>query len=149
MKRHMVLVIILILIGLFVAFSAAAHPENSPLTFRKHLTDDGRVIYSNIPKACFSEGVLTCDRLHPIFGTPTKMKGTETNKKIIARPKTPPSSESAAISTDIFGPPVKKSGSGICHPKEDGTHYEKTFKNYESFNSMDACLDSGGRESKN
>ncbi|MGD2171003.1 MAG: hypothetical protein PVI70_05765 [Gammaproteobacteria bacterium] len=44
-----------------------AHPYDSPLEFRRHLTDDGRVIYSNIPKKCFHHGVLTCDRLHPIF----------------------------------------------------------------------------------
>ena len=31
-KRHFVLVIILILIGLFIAFSAAAHPYDNPLT---------------------------------------------------------------------------------------------------------------------
>ena len=44
-----------------------AHPYDSPLEFRRHMTDDGRVIYSNIPKKCFHDGVLTCDRLHPIF----------------------------------------------------------------------------------
>ena len=74
MKRHIVLIIILILIGLFIAFSAAAHPYDAPLTFRKHLTDDGRVIYSNIPKACFSKGLLTCERLHPIYGRPVATK---------------------------------------------------------------------------
>ena len=42
-KRHFVLVIILILIGLFIAFSAAAHPYDDPLTFIKHKTDDGGV----------------------------------------------------------------------------------------------------------
>jgi len=49
-KRHFVLVVILILLGLFIAFSVAADPYDEPLTFRKHLTDGGRVIYSNIPK---------------------------------------------------------------------------------------------------
>ena len=47
-KRHFVLVIILILIGLFIAFSAAAHPydappHDAPLTFIEHKTDDGGV----------------------------------------------------------------------------------------------------------
>ena len=68
-RRHFVLVTILILIGLFIAFSAAAHPYEEPLTFRKHLTNDGRVIYSNIPKKCFSNGYLTCQQLHPIYGS--------------------------------------------------------------------------------
>ncbi|MCP4429516.1 MAG: hypothetical protein GY806_00910 [Gammaproteobacteria bacterium] len=73
-KRHFVLIIILILIGLFLAFSAAAHPYNSPLTFRKHMTDDGRIIWSNIPKACFSKGLLICERLHPIYGNSDSSK---------------------------------------------------------------------------
>jgi hypothetical protein len=55
MKRHIVLIIILILLGLFIAFSAASHPydgppHNAPLTFIEHKTDDGRPIYTNIPK---------------------------------------------------------------------------------------------------
>jgi hypothetical protein len=41
MKRHFVLVIILIIIGLFIAFSAAAHPYDDPLTFVEHKTDAG------------------------------------------------------------------------------------------------------------
>ena len=53
-------------------FGAAAHSYDSPLTFKKQLTDDGRVIYSNVPKECFSEGRLTCDSLHPIYGVPVR-----------------------------------------------------------------------------
>jgi hypothetical protein len=80
MKRHIVLIIILILLGLFLAFSAAAHPYDgppydAPLTFIEHKTDDGRVVITNIPKKCFSKGVLTCNGLHPIF------KGTGTIEK--------------------------------------------------------------------
>ena len=72
MKRRIVLVIILILLGLFLAFSAASHPydgppHGAPLTFIEHKTDDGRVVFTNIPKKCFSKGVLTCNSLHPIF----------------------------------------------------------------------------------
>ena len=71
-KRHIVLIIILILIGLFIAFSAAAHPYDgpphaAPLTFIEHKTDDGRPIFANIPKKCFSKGQLSCISLHPIF----------------------------------------------------------------------------------
>jgi hypothetical protein len=50
MKRHIVLIIILILLGLFIAFSAASHSYDDPLTFILHKTDDGRSIYTNIPK---------------------------------------------------------------------------------------------------
>ena len=44
------------------------------------------------------------------------------------------------------GPPVKKSRNGICHPK-GGTYYSRT-KYYEPYDSMQACLDSGGRAPK-
>jgi hypothetical protein len=40
-------------------------------------------------------------------------------------------------------PPVKKSRSGICHPK-GGTYYSRT-RHYTSYDTMQACLDSGGR----
>ena len=43
MKRHTVLIIILIILGLFIAFSAAAHAYDAPLTFIEHKTDDGGV----------------------------------------------------------------------------------------------------------
>ena len=38
---------------------------------------------------------------------------------------------------------VKKSKSGICHKKE--TQYYKQTKNYKSFNSINDCLNDGGR----
>ncbi|MFM5191627.1 hypothetical protein [Aeromonas media] len=43
-------------------------------------------------------------------------------------------------------PPVKKSRSGICHP-QGGTYYSRT-KHYTPYDSMQACLDSGGRTPK-
>lgn len=43
-------------------------------------------------------------------------------------------------------PPVKKSKSNICHPK-NGRYYHKT-KNFTPFDSMDACIKSGGRAAK-
>ncbi|MEV3820587.1 hypothetical protein [Aeromonas dhakensis] len=43
-------------------------------------------------------------------------------------------------------PPVKKSRNGICHPK-GGTYYSRT-KHYTPYDSMQACLDSGGRAPK-
>ncbi len=72
MKQHKGLKTILVLCGLFVTSNAASHPydgppHNAPLTFILHKTDDGRPIFTNIPKKCFSKGRLTCDQLHPIF----------------------------------------------------------------------------------
>ncbi len=43
-------------------------------------------------------------------------------------------------------PPVKKSRNGICHPK-GGTYYSRT-KHYTPYDSMQSCLDSGGRVPK-
>jgi hypothetical protein len=75
MKQHKVLKIILILCGLFLTSNAFPHPydgppHKAPLTFILHKTDDGRPIYTNIPKKCFSKGQLTCIQLHPIFKGP-------------------------------------------------------------------------------
>ena len=45
-------------------------PDEAPLTFIQHKTDDGRPIFTNIPKKCFSNGQLTCISLHPVFKGP-------------------------------------------------------------------------------
>jgi hypothetical protein len=65
--------LIITLCGMFYTFSAVSHPydgppHDAPLTFIEHETDDGRPIFTNIPKRCFSKGQLTCISLHPIFG---------------------------------------------------------------------------------
>jgi len=154
MKRHIVLIIILILLGLFIAFSAAAHPYDAPLTFRKHLTDDGRVIWSNIPKACFSKGLLTCENLHPIYGTPVNMKRAEKTKskaktKVKAKTKNTKSDSAIEILTpsdDIAvsesGPAWKRSiGENKCHDK-DSQYYAQTkeFDGYSSKRECDAAV---------
>ena len=41
------------------------------------------------------------------------------------------------------GPNVKKSDTGICHEK--GTNYYKNTKSFESFTTIEDCLNSGGR----
>ena len=43
----------------------------------------------------------------------------------------------------ISKPNVKKSVTGICHKK--GSQYYKQTKNFESFDTLKKCLDSGGR----
>ena len=40
-------------------------------------------------------------------------------------------------------PNVKKSSSNICHEK--GSQYYKQTKKYESFNTIEDCLNTGGR----
>jgi hypothetical protein len=83
MKQYKGLKTILILCGLFLTSNAFSHPydgppHNAPLTFILHKTDDGRPIFTNIPKKCFSNGRLTCIQLHPIF----KGTGTIINPEI-------------------------------------------------------------------
>ena len=50
-----------------VAGTARAHPENDPLRFEPHTHEGGRVIFTNIPKRCFKNGVLICLELHPLL----------------------------------------------------------------------------------
>ncbi len=85
MKQHNELSILAAIIGLFLASSAASHPYDSPLTFRKHKSDSGGIVWSNIPKACFSKGLLRCEKLHPIYGNPVRPGETRTNTQ---KPKT-------------------------------------------------------------
>ena len=70
---------------MLAAFGSSAHPYHgeppeAPLAFIEHRTDDNRPIYTNIPRACFSRGRLTCAPLHPVF------RGSGTVKKPAARP---------------------------------------------------------------
>ena len=81
-KRHIVLIIIVLLLGLFVEFIAASNPYvgppyEAPMTFILHKTDDGRPVYTNIPKKCFSKGRLTCIQLHPVFNGPGTIEKPE------------------------------------------------------------------------
>lgn len=46
------------------------------------------------------------------------------------------------LSPPLWADLVKKSSSGLCHPPES-SYFERT-KNYESFDSVKACLESGG-----
>ena len=80
MKHPVWLSIIFILCGLLITPAAVSHPYDSPLTFRKHLTNDGRVIYSNIPKKCFADGILICGGLHPVMGG-SAIKGASSDEK--------------------------------------------------------------------
>ena len=49
----------------------------------------------------------------------------------------------STVSSVVSDPAVKKSTTGICHAK--GTRYYSTTTHYTSFNTIKACIDSGGR----
>ena len=73
MKQLYCLLSGLLLFGLIVPIAVFSHPyegapHNAPRTFLLHVTEDGRPVYTNIPKQCFSNGVLLCSGLHPLFG---------------------------------------------------------------------------------
>src|SRR6476661_2952995 len=51
------------------------------------------------------------------------------------------------IAQDNSAPPVKKSHSGICHERGYGS-YNQT-KQFEPYDSMEACVASGGRRAEN
>ncbi|UCH38663.1 MAG: hypothetical protein JSU67_10840 [Gammaproteobacteria bacterium] len=79
MKQNKGLKIILAVIGLIITPSTFSHPyegppHEAPMTFILHTTDDGRPIYTNIPKKCFSAGRLSCIQLHPVFKGPGTVK---------------------------------------------------------------------------
>jgi uncharacterized membrane protein YciS (DUF1049 family) len=152
MKQHKALKIILILCGLFIASSASAHPYDEPLTFRKHLTDDGRVIYSNIPKSCFSKGLLTCEILHPIFEMSVSMKSerltkTKKTEQVKVKPKTP---QVGQVKTNPEAPqtePVKIIDSrdiDLCDLPEDPAT-KRTKEERERFLKIHGCLQAGDR----
>ena len=46
-------------------------------------------------------------------------------------------------SCDVFHVPVKKSKNGICH--EYGSKYYEQTKHFKVFQSIDECINSGGR----
>lgn len=120
---------ILILCGLFIAFSATSHPFDDPLTFIEHKTDDGRPIFTNIPKACFSKGRLTCQQLHPIYGMPVSTKKAAsgpTKKKSVAQDKKPTKDMATSqLGCNIKGNISIESGEKIYHVP-GGAWYEDT-----------------------
>ena len=65
---------LLICMMLSISCGAGAHPEDSPLTFIPHRNDNGAIIFTNIPKKCFRNGVLLCTRYHPMFAHGQAMK---------------------------------------------------------------------------
>jgi hypothetical protein len=58
-----------------------------------------------------------------------------------------PTQTTQAPSTDSSAPAVKKSSSGICHAQ--GTTYYDRTQSYTSYDSMSACIASGGKQPAN
>lgn len=141
MMQHLrlnVLLTVVCISSLSVVFS---HPHDNPLKFEKQVADDGRVIYSNIEKRCFSNGHLICTEYHPIWNKSQSSNSLPTAE--IPKPKL------MAISNDLdfnINSTVKKSITGKCHVEV--VEITKKTKKYESFVSMKACIDSGGIESE-
>ena len=54
---------------------------------------------------------------------------------------------SASLAQSSTAPAVKKSDQGICHQRGSATY--KRTKHFEPYDSMDACLASGGRVARN
>ena len=136
MKLNVWINLLLLLVGPHFSPSIFAHPEDSPLTFIPHKSEDGRVIYTNIPKRCFSNGLLTCPGRNPIFGVPSASKRVEsksTSTSTVMQKASPPSA-----SVSLFGPAVKLSDSGnLCHAK-GSQYYEQTI-DYTSYSSIEEC----------
>ena len=136
MKLDVWIRLLLLLAGFHISPGIFAHPENSPLTFIPHKSEDGRVIYTNIPKKCFSSGVLICKELNPIFGAPSASRRVE--PKATSTPTTRQKISPRSTSVSSSGPAVKLSDSGnICHAK-DSQHYNQTLY-YTPYASMKEC----------
>ena len=73
---------------------------------------------------------------------PASIPTTNTSTSIV--PTTSPTTLTTQLKTD--SPAVKKSNSGLCHAKGD-VYYARTIY-FTSYNSMSACIASGGRASK-
>ncbi len=124
----------------FIGISFSAH-SSGMISFQKIRTDDGRIIYSNIEKRCFSNGRLICLNYHPIFSGRQPARTRQNANSAGGQLK-------SSTTTDLpflGSPPVKKSSSNICHPK-GGQYYPMTINNFTPYSSMKECIESGGRE---
>ncbi len=68
--------------SLLLATNAGAHPENDPLRFESHIHEGGRVIFTNIPKRCFKNGLLICLDRHPLLNNRPPLDPAEQPSRI-------------------------------------------------------------------
>ncbi len=123
----------------FIGISLSAH-SSGMISFQKIRTDDGRIIYSNIEKRCFSNGRLTCLNYHPVLGGGHPARAKQNANSAGGQLKS-----STTNNLPILGsPPVKKSNTDICHPK-GGQYYPVTINGFTPYSSMEECIESGGR----
>jgi hypothetical protein len=114
-----------------------SHPNDSPLTFKKHTTSDGRTVFSNIPLSCFKSGYMTCWHYHPVAGKPDNLPSY--------KPRPDARTELYRLPKKLGGI-IKLSINGICHQPGDNS-YDRT-ENYTEFVSMAECLKNGGKPAK-
>lgn len=128
------LAMLLVLSG--IPSTLLAHPYDSPFTFKMHKTSDGNTVFSNIPLSCFKSGLMTCWHYNPVAG--------KSEHKL----STPQSSATTEINLASENPGglIKLSVNGICHEPGDNS-YDKT-EVFKRFNSMDECINQGGRPAK-
>ncbi len=67
MRRQLILATAILATTSLAAGTAHAHPEDDPLRFESHTHEGGRVIFTNIPKRCFRNGLLICLERHPLL----------------------------------------------------------------------------------
>ena len=67
MRRQLIVATAILAIASLAAGTARAHPEDDPLRFEAHTHEGGRVIFTNIPKRCFRNGLLICLDRHPLL----------------------------------------------------------------------------------
>ena len=116
--------------------SKASKPSN--IHFHSYKDKNGVTRFSNIPRRCTANGMLTCINLGPIFSQPVSV--SPTNKQAKARSTTnrnKRSTSSNKTSKKLTGPQFKKSKSGKCWGR-GSKNYNQT-KDYDSFDSMGAC----------
>lgn len=77
-----------------------------------------------------------------LSGCSTESASTSTTTMPITSQKTT-ASEKNIETKNVSAPNVKKSSSGICHG--EGTTYYNQTKKFTAYDSIDECLDSGGR----
>jgi hypothetical protein len=117
--------------------SKASKPSN--ITFHSYKDKNGVTRFSNIPRSCTKNGMLICANLDFIFSKvalilPTKKQTKSRGSKSSAKRA---SSGDAKTSKKRAEPRVKKSDAGKCHSQ--GSQYYGQTKNYDSFDSLDAC----------
>ena len=121
-------------LGLFVP---AAASDEAGISFTSFQTEDGRVIYSNIPRRCIRDGLLICSQYHPLHA------GDAEAAKAAARDTSERAPSGLSASSGAPPPAVKKDAEGYCHAIGKASYL--AVSEFTAFADMQACIASGGR----